>query len=180
MDWNALTLFLMITGRMTGMIVFNPLLGRRGVPGLVKGGLALLLSISVYAITPSGPEMPATVLGLALTFLMELFLGYVLGLVVNIFFYIPIMAGSVIVQPQVNHNHQQGGNQPAAHNERNRRANNRCQHIQNCCYYPFLFFRIIQFFLYCLAFLQIILSSNRFIYLWHIIADNNQIGRAHV
>ena len=96
MDWNALTLFLMITGRMTGMIVFNPLLGRRGVPGLVKGGLALLLSISVYAITPSGPEMPATVLGLALTFLMELFLGYVLGLVVNIFFYIPIMAGSVI------------------------------------------------------------------------------------
>ena len=89
MDWNALTLFLMITGRMTGMIVFNPLLGRRGGPGLVKGGLALLLSISVYAITPSGPEMPATVLGLALTFLMELFLGYVLGLVVNIFFYIP-------------------------------------------------------------------------------------------
>ena len=96
MDWKARTLFLMITGRMTGMIVFNPLLGRRGVPGLVKGGLALLLSISVYAITPSGPEMPATVLGLALTFLMELFLGYVLGLVVNIFFYIPIMAGSVI------------------------------------------------------------------------------------
>ena len=75
----------MITGRMTGMIVFNPLLGRRGVPGLVKGGLALLLSISVYAITPSGPEMPATVLGLALTFLMELFLGYVHHTLIRIF-----------------------------------------------------------------------------------------------
>ena len=40
--------------------------------------------------------MPATVLGLALTFLMELLLGYVLGLVVNFFFYIPLMAGSVV------------------------------------------------------------------------------------
>ena len=35
MDWPSLTLFLLITGRMTGCIVFNPLLGRRGIPGIV-------------------------------------------------------------------------------------------------------------------------------------------------
>lgn len=96
MDWNALTLFLMITGRMTGFVVFNPLLGRRGVPNLVKAGFVLLLSLSVFTMTNQQLQMPDTLLGLAFTFLMELFLGYALGLVVNFFFYIPLMAGSVI------------------------------------------------------------------------------------
>lgn len=96
MFWNALTLFLLITARMTGCVAFNPLLGRRGVPNLVKAGLILLLSLSVFSITPVHVEMPSTILGLALMFLMEMFLGYVLGLIINMFFYIPVMAGSVI------------------------------------------------------------------------------------
>ena len=96
MFWNALTLFLLITARMTGCVAFNPLLGRRGVPSLVKAGLILLLSVSVFSITTVQVEAPSTLLGLALMFLMELFLGYVLGLVINLFFYIPVMAGSVI------------------------------------------------------------------------------------
>ena len=93
---TALVLFLLITARMTGCILFNPLLGRRGIPGMVKSGLILLLSLCVYSMTPPGGEMPSTLWGLAFAFLMELLLGYVLGLVVNIFFYIPLMAGSVI------------------------------------------------------------------------------------
>lgn len=96
MDWNALTLFLMITGRMTGMVVFNPLFGRRGVPNVVKAGFILLLSVCVFAMTPARLAMPETLLGLAFTFVMELLLGYVLGLVINLFFYIPVMAGSII------------------------------------------------------------------------------------
>lgn len=96
MFWNALTLFLLITARMTGCVAFNPLLGRRGVPALVKAGLILLLSVSVFSITTVQVEAPSTLLGLALMFLMELFLGYALGLVINLFFYIPVMAGSVI------------------------------------------------------------------------------------
>lgn len=96
MDWNSLTLFLMITGRMTGCVVFNPLFGRRGIPNIVKAGFILLLSMCVFSMTSVQITVPETLLGLALTFLMELFLGYVLGLVVNFFFYIPVMAGSVI------------------------------------------------------------------------------------
>lgn len=96
MDWTALTLFMMITGRMSGCILFNPLLGRRGIPGIVKAGFVLLLSVCVFSVTPVRIETPGTLLGLCLSFLLELFLGYVLGLVVNIFFYIPLLAGSVI------------------------------------------------------------------------------------
>ena len=96
MFWNALTLFLLITARMTGCVAFNPLLGRRGIPNMVKGGLILLLSLSAFFITPVSVETPSTLLGLALMFGIELFLGYILGLIVNLFFYIPMMAGSVI------------------------------------------------------------------------------------
>ena len=94
--WDSLTLFLLITARMTGCVAFNPLLGRRGVPSLVKAGLILLLSLSAFAITPVQVEVPSTLLALALMFGMELFLGYALGLIINLFFYIPVMAGSVI------------------------------------------------------------------------------------
>ena len=83
MFWNALTLFLLITARMTGCVAFNPLLGRRGIPNMVKGGLILLLSLSAFFITPVSVETPSTLLGLALMFLMELFLGYILGLSVK-------------------------------------------------------------------------------------------------
>lgn len=96
LDWNILTLFLMITGRMTGFVVFNPLFGRRGIPNIVKAGLILTMSVCVFSMTSAQTEMPSTLLGLAITFLMELLLGYVLGLVVNFFFYIPVMAGSVV------------------------------------------------------------------------------------
>ena len=93
---SSLTLFLLITARMSGCILFNPLLGRRGIPGLVKGGFILMLSLSAFALTPLPEQVPDTLLALALMFLLELFLGYVLGLAVNLFFYIPLMAGSVI------------------------------------------------------------------------------------
>lgn len=96
MDWTSLTLFMLITGRMTGFVVFNPLLGRRGIPNLVKAGFILLLALCVFSMTAPRTEMPATLLGLVFAFLMELLLGYVLGLIVNFFFYIPVMAGSVI------------------------------------------------------------------------------------
>lgn len=96
MEWTALTLFMMITGRMTGFVVFNPLFGRRGIPNIVKAGFILLLSICVFATNPGLTEVPTTLFGLAFTFLMELFLGYTLGLIVNFFFYIPLLAGHVV------------------------------------------------------------------------------------
>ena len=94
--WTSLTLFLLITARMSGCVLFNPLLGRRGIPGIVKAGFIMMLSFCVFAIAPAPRQLPDSLLGLALVFLLELFLGYILGLVVNIFFYIPLLAGSVI------------------------------------------------------------------------------------
>lgn len=96
MEWSSLTLFMLITARMTGCVAFNPLFGRRGVPAMVKAGFILMLSVCVFSITPVRQDFPDNLLGLALVFLLELCLGYVLGLVINFFFYIPMMAGSII------------------------------------------------------------------------------------
>ena len=97
MDWNSLYLFMLVTGRMTSCVAFNPLLGRRNIPSMVKAGFIMMLSICVYSLTPlGGLTVPDTLLGLAFPFLMEMLLGYVLGLVINIFFYIPVMAGSIV------------------------------------------------------------------------------------
>ena len=96
MDWADLTLFMMITARMTGFVLFNPFFGRRGIPGIVKSGFILLLAVTVYTMAPPPSPAPDMLLELALMFLAELGLGYVLGLVVNLFFYIPLLAGSTI------------------------------------------------------------------------------------
>lgn len=94
--WADLTLFLMILARMTGCVVFNPILGRSGVPGMFKSGFSLLLAVTAFTMTETRPEIPETLLGLAVPLILELAVGYLLGLVINIFFYIPQIGGETI------------------------------------------------------------------------------------
>lgn len=95
-DEGALTLFLLITARMSGMVLFNPLLSRQNFPGFFRAGLILLLSAFTYSVKGGGVEPPAGVLPLAGSLLLEIGLGFVLGMVVQFFFYIPQMAGLAI------------------------------------------------------------------------------------
>ena len=44
-DEGALTLFLLITARMSGFVLFNPLLSRQNFPGTFRAGFTLLLSV---------------------------------------------------------------------------------------------------------------------------------------
>ena len=96
MDWSELTLFLLILARMSGCVLFNPLLGRQSVPGIVKSGLILLLSVTAAAMTEYRPAVPDTLLEMAVRLLLEMGLGYILGLVVNVFFIIPLVGGELI------------------------------------------------------------------------------------
>lgn len=96
MDWRALTLFLLVLARMSGVVLFNPILGRQGIPGVVKSGFILLLSITAYTMTDYLPEAPGSILETLVLLGLELFLGYVLGLVMNLFFYVPLLGGETI------------------------------------------------------------------------------------
>ena len=94
-DWGELTLFIYILARMSGFVLFNPLLGRQNIPGVFRGGFILLLSVFTFSAALKAP-VPATVMEMAFRILLELALGYVLGLAVNFFFYIPQLAGFAI------------------------------------------------------------------------------------
>ena len=95
-DAAALTLFLLITARMSGLVLFNPLLSRQNIPGFFRAGFTLVLSAFTYSVTGGRVEPPSGVLPLAGALLLEVVLGLVLGLVVHFFLYIPQMAGLTI------------------------------------------------------------------------------------
>ncbi|MDE7221142.1 MAG: flagellar biosynthetic protein FliR [Oscillospiraceae bacterium] len=82
--------------RMSGFIMFNPLFGRQSIPGIVKSGLIMLLSVTAFPMTAYSPAVPDSILELGVRLLLELALGYLLGIVMNLFFYIPLLGGETI------------------------------------------------------------------------------------
>ena len=95
-DWAELTLFLYVLARMSGFILFNPILGRRNIPGFFRSGMALVFAVFVFSATEGTAQPPAGVLDLALHMTLEMGLGYLAGMIVSFFFYIPQLAGSVV------------------------------------------------------------------------------------
>lgn len=96
MDWAQVTLFLLILARMSGFVLFNPLFGRQTLPSIVKSGLVMLLGITAFSMTAYRPTVPGHILELGLRLLLELGVGYLVGMVMNLFFYIPMLGGETI------------------------------------------------------------------------------------
>lgn len=97
--WETMALYLYVAARMSGFVLFNPLLGRSNLPGLVRTGLILVLTMCTAPLVGSaaqGIAMPRSLLGLMAGLMMELAVGFLLGLVMNFFFYIPRLAGEAI------------------------------------------------------------------------------------
>ena len=76
MEWSELYLFTLIFMRMTGLVVFNPILGRNGLPNLAKAGMIMVFSVFVLNLAPQRPEVPGTVLEFGLQLLLELGVGF--------------------------------------------------------------------------------------------------------
>lgn len=95
-DWAELTLFLFITARMSGFVVFNPLLGRTSIPAIFRSGMILVFSVFVYATADQAVSLPTGYIELAGRLILEVGLGFLLGMAVNFFFFIPQQAGTVV------------------------------------------------------------------------------------
>lgn len=87
------TLLLLIFMRMTGCIVFNPILGRRNIPVVVRVGLTLMLSVFSYQIIPAQQIDLGTVLIFAITMLRELMIGFLIGFVIQMFLAVILISG---------------------------------------------------------------------------------------
>ena len=82
LQWN-LSLFLLILSRWTGMIMLAPVFGARGVPGVVKLGLAASLSVIVYPlIFAVKPSIPIELLPYVAVVIKEVLVGLVIGFVI--------------------------------------------------------------------------------------------------
>jgi len=95
-DWEAMTLMIYITMRMSGFMLFNPIFGRSGFPGFFRAGMIMTLSASVYYTYEGTAGVPVTVLEFVVKLLLELFMGFVIAILVRFFLYIPEQAGEII------------------------------------------------------------------------------------
>ena len=95
-DWEELTLFLYIAARMSGCVLFNPILARRGIPTRFQAGLIFILSLFVTSLTRQPLVVPTGWFSLAVRMLLEMLVGFFLGMIMSFFFYIPQLAGSAI------------------------------------------------------------------------------------
>ena len=95
-DWPELTLFLFVSARVGGFVLFNPILGRTNIPAAFRTGMAMVLSVFVTSVTEQQPPPPSGTAEFMVLMLLEIAIGFLLGMAVNFFFYIPQLAGSMI------------------------------------------------------------------------------------
>ena len=97
-DWSELTLFIYVAARMSGFVLFNPILGRNNIPVIYRTGFILVLSVSAIASVAARQAVvaPVGLVDLAIRIVLELAIGFFLGMVMQFFFYIPQLAGTVI------------------------------------------------------------------------------------
>lgn len=86
-DMNQYLIFLLASCRVAGVIFFNPIFGRKGVPNIMKVGLSLVIALySVYSVGNlqvinystiefMGAMLQGFVIGFVIGFIMQLFLS---------------------------------------------------------------------------------------------------------
>lgn len=91
-----LNLLLMIFMRMSGCIMFNPILGRRDIPNIFKIGMSLILSLFTYQVVPTKTLEIRSFLTFCLLSVRELFIGLIIGFVLQLFMSVIVMGGEVV------------------------------------------------------------------------------------
>ncbi|MCX7615020.1 MAG: flagellar biosynthetic protein FliR [Clostridiales bacterium] len=94
--FNRYILFLMVFARMSGMLLFNPILGRRNVPTMVKIGLAFLSSMAITTALPNETIHFIGLLDFVLICFKEIFVGLAVSLIITTYMSVVLMSGELI------------------------------------------------------------------------------------
>jgi len=95
LDYNF-TLLLMIFMRMSGCIMFNPILGRRNLPTIFQVGLTLMLTLFSYPLVPTQTLEIGSYLVFFVVAIKELLVGFIIGFVIQMFMSIIQVSGEMI------------------------------------------------------------------------------------
>lgn len=90
------TLLMMIFLRMSGCILFNPIIGRKNIPPIIRAGLSLALTLFAYQTVPAQDLQIHSFLSLALCGMKELAIGFVIGYIIQLFLSVFIMSGEMM------------------------------------------------------------------------------------
>lgn len=94
---TAVFLFGLILLRMTGAVLFHPLLGRSNIPASVRAAFVFVMSLAVFVWNQGRLDhTPVGVLDFAVMAVKELFVGFCLGFGVELAFMVIQFAGTVI------------------------------------------------------------------------------------
>ncbi len=91
--YNQMSVLLLVFARFTGMLAFNPLLARRGVPNAARMGFVAALTLLVAPGISAAPFARYTTLDMIGAMWRELLVGFVCGCVFQFFYYMLIFAG---------------------------------------------------------------------------------------
>ena len=95
---NSLLTCFFVMMRMTGMVFFNPILGRSNIPVIFRMGVVLILSYLVLGLLPVYQWSMLSWIGFSLLLLKELVIGYLLGLIVSMALSVFIISGELIIE----------------------------------------------------------------------------------
>lgn len=95
-NMNAVITFSFILMRMTGCILFNPILGRRNFPALFRAGIILVFSLVIYSYSGVSIDVPNQIIPMVVALLSELLIGFAIGFVVDLFAYAVLLGGTFI------------------------------------------------------------------------------------
>lgn len=87
--------FMLLFGRMSGLVAFFPFFGHMRIPVVVKTAMVLTFTIILFPYTPT-VTIEISVLSLFLAFVSELLLGFMAGLVLYLVFAMLELAGEQI------------------------------------------------------------------------------------
>ncbi|EXG83371.1 flagellar biosynthetic protein FliR [Clostridium sp. ASBs410] len=95
-DIGQTMLFSLIFMRISGFILLNPILGRRNIPNVVKGGMVMVFTLLFYSFSAAQVPEPVNSIEFAVLLIKEFVMGYVIGFVMDLFLMVITFAGSII------------------------------------------------------------------------------------
>lgn len=94
--FDNIYIYILVFARMAGVIMFNPVFSRRNVPALLKTGIVMCLTVLVAPVVTAPDGYNPDTYDLLLGIMKELFAGFLLGFVFNIFYYMLLTAGDIM------------------------------------------------------------------------------------
>lgn len=89
------TLLLLIFLRMSGCVLFNPILGSQSIPISVRTGISIVLTLFTYPIVPKQNLAINSATVFIICGLKELFIGFLVGFIIQLFLSVIVMAGEM-------------------------------------------------------------------------------------